>query len=66
MFELIFFIIVLIGTVMFYQLMAQAASAVIVISCRMDHGHFGNHWMHCDCKCHRMPQPDPQGTPGTQ
>ena len=63
MFELIVGFIILIGSALFYQLIGQAASAVIVMSCRMDHGHFSNHWMPCSCKCHVMPHPPQQGTP---
>jgi hypothetical protein len=48
-------LVVLIGTIAFYQILAQAAQATIVMSCRMDHGHFANHWMPCNCKCHQMP-----------
>lgn len=59
---LIIGIVVLIGAILFYQLVAQAAAAVIVMSCRMDHGHFSNHWVPCHCKCHVMPAPPQQTT----
>ena len=50
-------IFALIAGILFYSLMAQAATAVIVVSCRMDHGHFGDHWVPCNCRCHQMPKP---------
>jgi hypothetical protein len=54
--------IALIAGILFYQLMAQEAAAVCVLSCRMDHGHFSDHWVPCYCKCHQMPKPQ-EGNP---
>lgn len=61
MFALIAGFIALIAGIAFYSLIAQAATAVIVLSCRMDHGHFSDHWVPCSCKCHRMAKPQ-EGT----
>ena len=47
----------LLAGIFFVQPVAQAANAIIALSCRSDHGHFGKRSVPCYCKCHGMPRP---------
>jgi hypothetical protein len=42
----------LVAVVVFYRVIVQAANAVIVLSCAIDHSHGQPHAFKCACPCH--------------
>lgn len=52
-FSLIFDALITIGAILFYRWMMKGAKAVVVLSCKLDHGHGQAHDLPCDCVCHR-------------
>lgn len=51
--SLIFDLLVFIGSVIFYVTIHRAAKAIVILSCKGDHGHGKPHLLPCDCACHR-------------
>ena len=47
----------LLSGILFFQPVAQAAHAIVALTCRTDHGHFGKRSVPCYCRCHVMPRP---------